>query len=85
MAKKKKEKKSKTLTRIVTLLIGLGFVGSTVAIAVGSFFSQNNRSAADADNLETAPSIEEQIQLQARGYEKVLEREPKNLTALNGL
>lgn len=87
--KKKREKKSRTLSRIVTLVLGLGFAGSTLAIALSSVFSQNSynatNSAADSGNSESAPSVEEQIQLQASGYEKVLDREPNNITALEGL
>ena len=82
---KKKGKKSKPLKRIITLVLGLGFAGSTLAIALSSVFSQNNYSASNSDNSGDSPSAEEQIQIQARGYEKVLEREPKNVTALQGL
>ncbi|MEM7760803.1 MAG: tetratricopeptide repeat protein [Cyanobacteria bacterium P01_A01_bin.40] len=82
---KKKAKKGKTLSRVVTLVLGLGFAGSTLAIALSSVFSQNNYSASNSDSSEEAPSVEEQIQLQAKGYEKVLEREPENFTALDGL
>ena len=81
--KNKKETKGKKISRIVTLVLGLGFGGSTLAIALSSVFSQNN-----SNNIATnpdAPSIEEQIQVQVRGYEKVLEREPQNVTALEGL
>lgn len=90
--KKKREKKSRTLSRVVTLVLGLGFAGSTLAIALSSVFSQNSynatNSAADSGNSGDggdAPSVEEQIQLQASGYEKVLDREPNNITALEGL
>lgn len=79
----KKKKKSKTLSRVVTLVLGLGFAGSTLAIALSSVFSQNNSSPV-SQNIEEA-SIEEQIQQQISGYEKVLEREPQNITALEGL
>ena len=82
--KKKKEKKSKKLSRIVTLVLGLGFAGSTLAIALSSVFSQQNSHNVAATNPD-APTIEEQIQQQISGYEKVLEREPKNTTALEGL
>ncbi|MEM9510558.1 MAG: tetratricopeptide repeat protein [Cyanobacteria bacterium P01_E01_bin.35] len=82
---KKKAKKGKTLSRVVTLVLGLGFAGSTLAIALSSVFSQNNYSASNSDSSEEAPSLEEQIKLQAKGYEKVLEREPENFTALDGL
>lgn len=83
--KRKKEKKSKTLSRIVTLILGLGFAGSTLAIALSSVFSQNNNNVASSDNTVDEAAVEEQIQLQASGYEKVLAREPKNITALEGL
>lgn len=87
MSKKKRrsEKKSKTFSRAVTLVLGLGFAGSTLAIALSSVFSQDNRNVADSSNSDNAPSVEEQIQLQKSGYEKVLEREPSNITALEGL
>ncbi|MEL6493993.1 MAG: tetratricopeptide repeat protein [Cyanobacteria bacterium J06623_7] len=85
MAKKKKqETTSKKISRAVTLVLGLGFAGTTLAIALSSVFSQGNSGHAGA-NYPDAPSIEEQIQQQVAGYEKVLEREPKNLTALEGL
>lgn len=85
MAKKKskKETKGKKLSRVVTLVLGLGFAGSTLAIALSSVFSQGNSNNV-ASNPD-APSIEEQIQVQVRGYEKVLEREPQNVAALEGL
>ena len=82
--KSQKAKKSKTLSRIVTLVLGLGFAGSTIAIALSSLFNQNNSLTASNSNTDTA-SLEEQTQLQIDGYEKVLEREPENVTALEGL
>ena len=81
---KKKEKKSKKLSRIVTLVLGLGFAGSMLALSLSGVFSQSN-SPSTAQNNPDAPSVEEQMQLQASGYEKVLQREPSNLTALEGL
>jgi len=88
MKKKKKEKKSRTLSRVVTLVLGLGFAGSTLAIALSSVFSQNSHNATNSDTNSGNPdaaALEEQIQLQASGYEKVLAREPNNITALEGL
>ncbi|MGF1590347.1 MAG: tetratricopeptide repeat protein [Pleurocapsa sp.] len=70
---------------MITLVLGLGFAGSTLAIAFSSVFSPNDSSASNSGNTDNAPSVEEQIQLQVSGYEKVLEREPKNITALEGL
>lgn len=81
--KNKKETKGKRLSRVVTLVLGLGFAGSTLAIALSSVFSQNNSNSVSSN--PDSPSIEEQIQVQVSGYEKVLEREPKNATALEGL
>ncbi|MBW4533427.1 MAG: tetratricopeptide repeat protein [Pleurocapsa minor HA4230-MV1] len=82
--KNKQETKGRKLSRIVTLVLGLGFAASTLAIALSSVFSQSNSSNVAATDPD-APTTEEQIQLQVTGYEKVLEREPKNVTALEGL
>ena len=82
---KKKGKKNKTLLRVATLVMGLGFAGSTLAIALSSVFSRNNYSANNAEHSSDGPSAAEQIQMQVNGYQKVLEREPKNITALQGL
>ena len=85
MSKKKKpETKSKKIQRIVTLVLGLGFAGSTLAIALASVLSQNHSPASYAEE-PNSPSLEEQIQMQTDGYTKVLEREPKNETAIQGL
>lgn len=81
----KKQQRKKTLLRVATIVMGLGFAGSTLAIALSSVFSQNNYSASQSQSSAEAPSVEEQIQMQVKGYEKVLEREPQNLTALQGL
>ena len=78
-----KKKQNKTLSRIVTLVLGLGFAGSTLAIALSSVFSQNNSPTVSSN--ANAPDVEEQIQQQISGYQKVLEREPQNVTALEGL
>ena len=78
-----KKKQNKTLSRIVTLVLGLGFAGSTLAIALSSVFSQNN-SPTVSSNADAA-AVEEQIQQQISGYQKVLEREPQNVAALEGL
>ena len=82
--KKKREKKSKKIQRIVTLVLGLGFAGGTLAMALAGAFSQNHSTASYPED-ESSPSVEEQIQMQTDGYTKVLEREPKNETAIQGL
>lgn len=82
---KKKQQQNKNLLRVVTLIMGLGFAGSTLAIALSSVFSQSNYPTSQSQSSADSPSIEEQIQMQVQGYEKVLAREPQNLTALQGL
>ena len=83
--KRKKETKSKTLLRVVTIVIGLAVAIPMMAGAFASIFSQNNHSNASYSGQEEAPGLEEQIQMQTDGYTKVLEREPKNETAIQGL
>ncbi len=74
--------KNKTFQRVITLIFGLAFIGSTGAIVLAGLFDNKEPVAETAVNPQLS---EEQIQSQIRGYEKVLEREPENLTALNGL
>ncbi len=73
----------KYLQRILVVVFGLAFVGSTGAVIIGSLL---RREPAVANNpiAETADPLE-QLQAQARGYEKVLAREPNNLNALIAL
>lgn len=74
---------NKTLQRILVTIFGLAFVGSTGAIVIAGLFSNGSQTA--PEQSIDAPSIEEQVQIRASGYEKVLEREPQNFTALSGL
>ena len=83
MSKKRKSKGNKSLIRIVTLIVGMAFAVPMLAGALSSVFSQDNSPTASNNNSDAA--LQEQIQLQIDGYEKVLEREPKNVTALEGL
>ena len=76
--------KNKTLKRLLTILFGLAFLGSTVVFMVGSLFG-SERTSSSPTSSQSIPSPEERLLLQARGYEKVLDREPENITALSGL
>jgi outer membrane protein assembly factor BamD (BamD/ComL family) len=82
---KKKDNKSKTWLRVVTLILGLGFAASTAAIGLSSMFSKNSSNVSQSNNTGDPTDIEAQIQKQVSGYEQVLKREPKNETALQGL
>ena len=74
----------KQIQRLVIILFGLAFIGSTGFALIGSLFNRDN-TVADTPTNNTAPSVDEQLQAQARGYARVLEREPENVTALTGL
>ena len=76
---------NKTLQRILVTVFGLAFVGSTGAAVIAGFFNNGNTTTTNTNNSVESPSIEEQIQIRVSGYEKVLAREPKNITALTGL
>ena len=75
----------KQIQRLVILIFGLAFVASTGIAVIGGLFRR--RTIPTTTNLPAASetSITEQLQAQARGYAKVLEREPENVTALSGL
>ncbi|NMF86133.1 tetratricopeptide repeat protein [Nodosilinea sp. P-1105] len=70
-------------------------VGTVLTLALAAFlslsllpfFGANNRQAdSNADTPATDPSsMQAELEAQARGYELVLEREPDNQTALQGL
>jgi cytochrome c-type biogenesis protein CcmH/NrfG len=74
----------KTVQRVLVLLFGLAFIGSTAFMLVGSLFSNDSQPSASTSTA-TGSSEQEQLQAQIRGYEKVLTREPNNPTALQGL
>ena len=78
--KKNPKSNKKNLQRIFVLVSGLAFLGSTVFILLQSVFD----SSPDAPTPQTV-SREEQLQARANGFEKVLEREPENPIALQGL
>ena len=74
---------NKMLQRIMIVIFGLAFVASTGAIIIAGLF--DNKNSAQSPVVSNTLSLEEQAEIQARGYEKVLEREPQNMTALTGL
>ncbi len=73
----------KTWQKVVVIVSGLALLGVMVFPMMGSLnqsSSSNQQTTANADG-----SPEERLKAIAQGYEKVLEREPNNPTALQGL
>lgn len=75
----------KQLQRLLIIVFGLAFIGSTGFAVLGGLFRRDPSAAENSASTTEAPSVTEQLQSQARGYAKVLEREPENTTALRGL
>ena len=73
----------KQLQQAFALVSFVSFFGSTIYGAIGAINSANQQLAAGVP--KAAPSMESQAQAQARGYEMVLQREPENQVALEGL
>ena len=78
-----RQQRTKTLRKIMSLIGCLSF-GGTALFGIANMFKSAFQ---ESPQVETAPvvSVEEQLQKTARGYENVLEREPENVTALEGL
>ena len=77
----KKEERKKRIIRIFTLISAIAFLGSTGfnLVRVLTNPAQSTQVSTEAEDLT------QQLQAQARGYEMVLQREPENQTALQGL
>jgi cytochrome c-type biogenesis protein CcmH/NrfG len=73
----------KRFQRIVTLVSIVSFFGSIAYGAVGAINSSLKQPRNDATTA--AASRESQLQAQERGYKLVLQREPENRVALEGL
>ena len=70
------------LYRILLIVSGISFAGSTAFGLVGLFtsaFSQNHTT------LTASSEQDSQLKAQEQGYERVLQREPENQVALEGL
>lgn len=76
--------KPKRLQQVLILVSTIAFVGSTGLGAV-SLFTTNPNANIEPANKVVEKSREEQLQVQIRGYETVLQREPDNQAALAGL
>lgn len=73
----------KPIHRIFIILSIIGFAGSTLIGLVGLFSSAGQQ---PKSNPATATSVKEpQLEAKEQGYELVLQREPENQVALEGL
>jgi cytochrome c-type biogenesis protein CcmH/NrfG len=73
----------KPMQRLFIIISGIAFAGSTVFGMAGLF---SNAIQQPKDNIKTAVTARDsQLKAQERGYEKVLQREPDNQVALQGL
>ena len=86
--------KQKALKRVLVVLFGSAFVGSTVFMLMGSLFArreQPHTPTADSTVPYEAPEVNQtnnlnsRLQSQIIGYEKLLEKEPENTTILTNL
>jgi cytochrome c-type biogenesis protein CcmH/NrfG len=77
----------KPLQRILIILSGIAFAGSTVIATAGLFISafQEPKDTPKTATAKATAAQEEQLKAQASGYETVLQREPENQVALQGL
>jgi hypothetical protein len=72
---------NKKITKVVVLLSGVAFLGSSVA-GIGGLIASSLQKPAATEN--TAHSQDAQLQAQEKGFLGVLKREPNNPTALKG-
>ncbi len=73
------------LQRILIIVSGVAFLGTMAIPMFGMFEGKSNPSQTASTGSPAAKSPEAQIEEIEKGYEKVLEREPNNVTALQGL
>jgi cytochrome c-type biogenesis protein CcmH/NrfG len=74
----------KQIQRLLIIVFGLAFIGSTAFAIVEGLFASNTTTTNNAPPTQETSAIE-QLKAEAQGYAKVLEREPENITALQGL
>ena len=77
-----RRKKMIRIFTFISLFAFLGQLGFTMAQTYRGAFRQSQIQQEQAEQAQDQAS---QLQSQAQGYESVLEREPENVTALEGL
>jgi cytochrome c-type biogenesis protein CcmH/NrfG len=74
----------KPLYKAFMLITGFAFIGSSLFGAI-SLFTNPADQASDTTAATQSQDARQQLQKQAQGYEAVLQREPNNQVALQGL
>jgi predicted Zn-dependent protease len=77
-----KKSSNKTFQRLIIIASSLALVGSSGVLIIEALLSDRHQSSSQT-NTNTAAI--EQLKAQAKGYERVLEREPNNSAALQNL
>ncbi|RQH15565.1 tetratricopeptide repeat protein [Okeania hirsuta] len=78
-----RQQRSKRLKKIMSL-VGIVSFGGTALFGMANMFKTAFQESQQVETVEVV-SVEERLQKLAQGYEKVLEREPDNVNALEGL
>jgi len=78
---------SRWLIKVVLVLVAVGFVGFSMIPLLSTAIRESQPSTVATPAISQTPMAEQRSQLEgeARGYEVVLQREPENQTALQGL
>lgn len=78
-------KRNRWLTILVMSVGALAFIGFSVVLPFSGAFQQSQRSGSASPSPKASASPTSDLEAQAKGYEMVLQREPDNQTALQGL
>lgn len=79
------EKRRRWMLNLVLIIAVIGLVGSSLIPVIDSVFRQSGVPSATSSALQAPESQKAELESQVKGYELVLQREPDNPAALEGL